>query len=317
MRRGVPSSSTPVASNTGLALARPNGAICSRPATTRESMPASRSSLSIREPRHQVGGFEARQAVRVDPIPEFRDAVGGHRQAGGLLVPAVLLEQVGTAVEGAEHVERRNRPARTVRDAVLDRQDDRRLVERVDELGRDDADHAAMPALARHDEDVVSADADVGLDLLLRVGDDVGFVGLAAGVLFAELLGEPPHFVELGLVACEQQARGEVGRAHATCGIDPRRNHERDVEPVDGRVLQAGRFEQRPQADRVRPLRQPLQTELGDDAVFADQRHDVGDGADRGQLQERRQPFLAVRTAGTSAWTTLNATPTPARFLSG
>ena len=117
-----------------------------------------------------------------------------------------------------------------------------------------------MPALAGHHEDVVGADADVGLDLLLRVGDDVGFVRLAAGVLFAELLGEPPHFVELRLVAGQQQPRGEVGRAHATGGVDARRNHERDVEAVDGRVLQAGRFEQRPQPDGVRPLRQPLQT---------------------------------------------------------
>ena len=47
-------------------------------------------------------------------------------------------------------------------------------------------------------------------------------------------------------------------------------------------------------SDRVRPLRQPLQAELGDDAVLADERHDVSDRADRGKLQECRQPFLAV-----------------------
>ena len=173
-------------------------------------------------------------------------------------------------------------------------QDDRRLVERVDELGRDDADHAAVPSVAGHDEDVVGADAHVGLDLFLRVGDDVGLVRLAAGVLFAELLGESSHFVELRLVAGEQQARGQVGRAHATRGVHARRNHECDVEPVDRRVQQTGRFEQRAQADRVRPLRQPLQAELGDDPVLADERHDVSDRADRGKLQEGRQPFLAV-----------------------
>ena len=56
-------------------------------------------------------------------------------------------------------------------------------------------------------------------------------------------------------------------------------------------------FEQRLQADRVRALRQPLETQLGDDAVLADQRHDVGDRADRGNLDERRQPLLAAGAA--------------------
>ena len=54
--------------------------------------------------------------------------------------------------------------------------------------------------------------------------------------------------------------------------------------------VRPGGFEQRAQADLVRTLRQHLQSELGDDAVLADQRHDVGERADRRDLHERRQP---------------------------
>ena len=57
---------------------------------------------------------------------------------------------------------------------------------------------------------------------------------------------------------------------------------------------EAGHVEQRPQPDLVRPARQHLEAELGDDAVLADQRHDVGEGADGGDLDERREPGLAT-----------------------
>ena len=88
----------------------------------------------------------------------------------------------------------------------------------------------------------------------------------------------------------QQQPRRDVGRAHAAGGVDARRHHEADVIAVDGLAGQAGGLEQRAQADLVRALGQHLQAELGDDAVLADQRHDVGERADRGDLDERRQP---------------------------
>ncbi len=140
----------------------------------------------------------------------------------------------------------------------------------------------------------MGADADVGLDLLLRIGDDVRLVRLPPRVLLAELLGEPADLLQLRLVAGQEQARGEVGRAHAAGGVDARRDDEGHMEAVDDLVLQARRLEQRAQAHRVRPLREALEPELGDDAVLADQRHHVGHGADRGELQERRQPLLPV-----------------------
>ena len=49
----------------------------------------------------------------------------------------------------------------------------------VDQLRRGDADHAAVPAFAADDEHVVRADRRVGFDRLLRLRDEVRFLGLA------------------------------------------------------------------------------------------------------------------------------------------
>ena len=118
----------------------------------------------------------------------------------------------------------------------------------------------------------------------------------AAGVLGLELFGQAARLVRHALVGGQQQARRDVGRAHAARGVDARREHEGDVVAVDLFAGQAGDVEQRAQADLVRPLRQHLQPELGDDAILADQRHDVGKCADGGDLDECRQPGGLART---------------------
>ena len=61
--------------------------------------------------------------------------------------------------------------------------------------------------------------------------------------------------------------------------------------------VKPGHFEQRAQADLVRALRQHVEAELRDDAILADERHDVGERADRRNLDERRQQPLAIALA--------------------
>ena len=70
-----------------------------------------------------------------------------------------------------------------------------------------------------------------------------------------------------------------------------------DVIAVDRLAGQARDVEQRPQADLVRASRQQIEPELGDDAVLADERHDVGQRADRGDLDEAGQPAVASGAA--------------------
>ena len=105
------------------------------------------------------------------------------------------------ALERAEHVEARDAAARAVRHAVLDRQHDRRPVKRVDELRRDDADDAAMPAFAGDDEHRSGADVGIGLDDLLRGGQDLRFFLLPAHVLAVELQRQRPRLVAHRFVA--------------------------------------------------------------------------------------------------------------------
>ena len=235
---------------------------------------------------------------------------------GRLLVAAEPQEEIGAALERVEHVERRNAAAGSVRDVAVDRQDDRRLVVRVDELRRGDADDAAMPAFAADDQHVVRADRRIGLDRLLRLGDEIRFFGLALEVLFVQLLRQPARFLAGRLVGGQQQPRGDVGRAHAPGGVDARREDEPDVVAVDGLAGEAGRFEQRAQADGVAPL-------LSDSSPsFAITRFSPTSGTTSASV-----PMAAILTnAGShfvlsarwqSAWTSFSATPTPARFLSG
>ena len=178
-----------------------------------------------------------------------------HRQAGGLLVAAEAQEQIGAALERAEHVEGRDAAARAVRDVAVDRQDDGRLVIRVDQLRRGDADHAAMPAVAADHEHVVRADRRdrsrspswparrAPLPPVWRRR----FSSFSCCASAARLVAHR-------FVGGEQQPRRDVGRAHAPGGVDPRRKDEADLIAVDRLAGQPGGVEQRAQADGVRPV---------------------------------------------------------------
>ena len=182
-----------------------------------------------------------------------------------------------------------------MRDLAVDRQDDRRAIEGVDDFRRDDTDHAAVPSLACDDENRSRANLGIGLDDLPRLGDDVLFFLATLRVLGVELLGQAARLVRHPIVGCQQQACRDVGCAHAAGRVDPRRHHEGDVIAVDLLACKPGDFEQCTEADLVRSLRQHLQAELGDDAILTDQRHDVGQRADRGDLDEGWQPVGFAR----------------------
>ena len=190
IERGPSTISTGPAWKTGRGLARPNGPIASRPLheVVRDGLQAERPVDA--QPRPQLIGLEHLVGVGVDARPELRHARRFHRQARGLLVAAEADEQVGAVLERAEHVEVRDAAAGSVRDVAVDRQHDGGLVIRVDELRGRDADDAAMPAVAADDEHVVRADGRIGLDRLLRLRDELGFLLLAAEVLVVELLRE-------------------------------------------------------------------------------------------------------------------------------
>ena len=166
-------------------------------------------------------------------------------------------------------------------------------VEGVHELRGDDADDAPVPAFAGDDEDRVRADVRVVLDGAARLGEDLLLLRLPAQVLLVELLGERARLGRHRLVGGQQQPRRDVGRRHPPGRVDARREDERRrCSCRSSCPARPGDVEQRPQADLVRPAREQVEADLRDHPVLADQRHDVGQRAERRDLDERRQPLL-------------------------
>ena len=172
-----------------------------------------------------------------------------------------------------------------------------------------------QPSPADHD-DRARSHLEIGLDQLARLRDDVGFFLLTPEILRVELLGQLARLVGHGVVGCQQESRGDVRRAHSTCGVHARSEHETDVIAVDFLAGETAHLEQRTQTDLVRSLGKHAETELGDHAVLASQRDDVRQRPDGCHFHERGHPVISADRAH-SACTSLSATPTPARFFSG
>ena len=207
------------------------------------------------------------------------------------------MKQVGAALERAEHVEMGNAAAGSVRDAVFHRQHDGRTMKGVDQLRGDDPDHATVPSLAGDDEHRPRAHGRIGLDDLPGSRQNPRFLLLTPDVLAVELQRQGPHLLAQRLVGREQQPRGDIRGAHAAGRVHARRQHERNVIAVDGLAGQPGHVEQGPQAYLMRAARQQIEADLRDDAVLADERHDIGERAEGGDLDEARQPAVVVRLA--------------------
>ena len=219
-----------------------------------------------------------------------------------------------------EHVEAGDAAARSVRDAAFDRQHDRRPVERVDQLRRDDADDAAVPALAGDDEHACATPTSGSVStIFLRLRRRCPasscrrrmFSASSCSASAARLVGHA-----LRRTASSSRV-GDVRRAHAAGGVDARRQHEADVIAVDRLAGQAGDVEQRAQADLVRSLRVSICS-----PSLAMTRFSPTSGTTSASV-----PIAAILTnagsqrscpvARQSACTSFSATPTPARFLSG
>src|SRR3569833_667059 len=75
------------------------------------------------------------------------------------------------------------------------------------------------------------------------------------------------------------------GRVHAARGVDGRGDTEGDFAGIRDAILKSRRGEQRTQA-WIANVVEPVETVLHDDAIFTDQRNDIGDGGNCDQLQE-------------------------------
>ncbi len=102
-------------------------------------------------------------------------------------------------------------------------------------------------------------------------GDRAGFVGVARG----------------------EQANAEIGTADAAAGIDPRAQREAQI-GAGRRAREARCLDQRVQAD-IAALRHHLQPLRDEGAVEALQRGDIGNGAERDEIEQVEQPRFGAR----------------------
>ena len=95
-------------------------------------------------------------------------------------------------------------------------------------------------------------------------------------------------------VLFQQQPHAEIGAADAPAGIDARAEQEAEM-PGLGRTGQPRHVHQRGRAEMLAPAQRDQA--LGDEgAVEALERHHVGDGAERDQMQRGQQIGLRPRS---------------------
>ncbi len=196
---------------------------------------------------------------------------------------AVGFEVLGAGVQGAGEVEAGDRTAGALAVAVAECDHDGGAVVAVHDPDGDDPDHAGVPAVvAEHDRALaIRIQPEIG-HLRDRLLQDLPLHRLPLAVLRFQIgrdLGGP-SFVGDG-----EHLDREPRVAHPPAGVEPRREQEADVETVEALAGQAGGGDQRLHADELALPCRPLRPKCGQDAVLADERHDVGD---RPQRRQRR-----------------------------
>ena len=116
-----------------------------------------------------------------------------------------------------------------------------------------------------------------------RVAHDAVLDGLAVAVQRLELAREP---LRLRRVVGEQQLERRVGMAEPAGGVDARREAEAERACLDRGGVDARGAHERAQA-RARCVRASARRPARERAVLVDERHDVGDGRERDEVELR------------------------------
>ena len=255
---------------------------------------AALSAPSIKERIDAARGRD-RGAERVFEIgAERRERVLPQRHARRHGVAAALDQQTFAhrLAHRAAEIDAGDRAARAGADAArLERDREGRTAEPLLEPRGDQADHARMPAFGGGDDHralLLEAERRHRLGLGLRQRRHLDRLALAIEPV--ELGGEPRAFDRILL---QQQIDAERGAADAAAGIDARPEQEAEM-PGLRRAAQARDVHQRGQSDILAPAQR--QQALGDEgAVETLERHHVGDGAERDQIEQAEQIGLRPR----------------------
>ena len=196
-------------------------------------------------------------------------------------MPAATNQQVGAALDGVEQVDLAHRAARTTRDTVLDREQQRRHVIAVGQTARHDALDALVPALAAHDD---CAAAVIGLlDLCHGIARELS---LDLATLTVDLLEFGRQRACLDRIAGKQQVERQLGIGHAAGGVQA--GNERKRQAIGRNAGKIGLSERSQRDIAGTSGHAHLLNALGNQrAILGRQRHHVGHGTQRCDLDQR------------------------------
>ena len=238
---------------------------------------------------------EAFGGVGGESALELGKGTGRHGEADGKGVAAEAGEQVGAGFDGFEQRESIDGATGAVGDWTLGRvfhvDDDRGLGGALDHARGEDADDAAMPAVAVDDEQAAGGKFGVLRKACFDCGERGSF-GLAA--LAIEQLEIGGEFERTGAVARGKELNDLRGDVHAAGGVDARGQAEGDVEAGErlGCGIERGHLKERAQA-RADGTAQLANPERGDGAVLAAQWNGIGDGGDGSHFEKAGQRLFA------------------------
>ncbi len=206
-------------------------------------------------------------------------------QAGGLRMAAQFLEMHTAGGQAGEEINSGDSPRRASSGGACESDEDHRPVIAGHHLGGGDADHPGMPFRMGQNQGLALQEVGLAGDPRLQVVPDTAFDFLAAGVQMVEGVSQPPCGVH---AVGRQQVDGPAGMVDAAGGVQTRGQPKRDIVGVHRTMGDPGRLHQGGQAQPSAGS-DHLQAGFRQDAVFLQQRHHVGDGAQGHQVAEGAQ----------------------------
>jgi hypothetical protein len=197
-------------------------------------------------------------------------------------VPAEAIEQIGAFDQRVVQVEAGDAPARALADVAVEGDEKRRSPVPLHYPRRHDADHARVPPVAGDDEPRIPVGIAGALDHLERLVQDPLVERLALDVEPLEALGQPGGLV--GIVG-EQQPEPVGGLGDPPGRVQPRTDDEPAVPRPHLLAGQPARLQQGAEPGPVALGQQP-EAVLHQDAVFALERHHVGHGGERDEIEQ-------------------------------
>ena len=204
-------------------------------------------------------------------------------------------------------IEAGDAPARSLADVAVEGDQEGRPAVALHHPRGDDADHAGMPAIAREHEAGIALRVGGPLDLLQRLVEDALVQRLPLDV---EPLQPPRQRGGLRRVVAEQQPEPVGGVSDPAGGVEPGTENEAEVAGADllagepGRLDQRAHAGQRLSASSLRPCFTRIRFSPWSGTTSATVASATRSSRWNGRLAGRP-------SAGTSAWTSLKATPVP------